>query len=136
VACHARARTAEETDWRRIASLYDALSAVTPSPVVDLNRAVAVAMAFGAAEGLKIIDKLQSEPSLKSYHLLPAARGDLLEKLGRFHEAGREFENAASMTRNTRERDLLLERARAQGVKNRQRGGDSDTDNHIQMEER
>jgi RNA polymerase sigma factor (sigma-70 family) len=136
VACHARARTAEETDWRRIASLYDALSAVTPSPVVELNRAVAVAMAFGAAEGLKIIDKLQSEPSLKSYHLLPAARGDLLEKLGRFDEAGREFENAASMTRNTRERDLLLERARAQGVKNRQRGGDSDTDNHIQMEER
>jgi len=112
VACHARARTAEETDWERIASLYDALAAVAPSPVVELNRAVAVAMAHSAAEGLKIIDALTSEPSLKGYHLLPAARADLLEKLGRFDEARTEFERAASMTRNVRERDLLLERSR------------------------
>lgn len=112
-ACHARARTAEETDWERIASLYGALAAVAPSPVVELNRAVAVAMAHGAAEGLKIIDVLKSEPSLKGYHLLPAARADLLEKLGRFEEARTEFERAASMTRNVRERELLLERSRA-----------------------
>jgi RNA polymerase sigma factor (sigma-70 family) len=112
VACHARARTADETDWRRIASLYDALAAITPSPVVELNRAVAVAMAFGPAEGLEIIDELATEPSLKKYHLLPAARGDLLEKLGRFDEASKEFKRAASLTRNERERDLLLGRAR------------------------
>jgi len=113
VACHARARTADETDWGRIASLYDALAAITPSPVVELNRAVAVAMAFGPAEGLEIIDRLASEPSLKKYHLLPAARGDLLEKLGRFDEASKEFKRAASLTRNERERDLLVGRARA-----------------------
>jgi RNA polymerase sigma factor (sigma-70 family) len=113
VACHARARTPEETDWRRIASLYDALAAVTPSPVVELNRAIAVAMAFGPAEGLKILDTLTLEPSLKAYHLLPAARADLFEKLGRFDEARAEFERAASMTRNARERELLLERSRA-----------------------
>jgi RNA polymerase sigma factor (sigma-70 family) len=113
VACHARARTAAETDWRRIASLYDALAAVTPSPVVELNRAIAVAMAFGPAEGLKILDTLTREPSLKEYHLLPAARGDLFEKLGRYNEARTEFERAASMTRNARERELLLERSRA-----------------------
>jgi RNA polymerase sigma factor (sigma-70 family) len=113
VACHARARTPDETDWRRIASLYDALAAITPSPVVELNRAVAVAMAFGPAEGLEIIDRLASEQSLKKYHLLPAARGDLLEKLGRFDEASKEFKRAASLTRNERERDLLVGRARA-----------------------
>jgi RNA polymerase sigma factor (sigma-70 family) len=113
VACHARARTAEETDWRRIASLYDALAAVMPSPIVELNRAVAIAMAFGPAEGLQIIDGLISDPSLKGYHLLPAARADLLEKLGRVDEARIEFERAASLTRNARERDLLLARARA-----------------------
>jgi RNA polymerase sigma factor (sigma-70 family) len=118
VACHARARTAAETDWRRIASLYDALAAVTPSPVVELNRAVAVAMAFGPAEGLKIINALTLEPSLKRYHLLPAARADLLEKLGRFDEARTEFERAASLTRNARERELLLERAQAQNAGN------------------
>src|SRR2546423_8197542 len=112
VACHARARTAEETDWRRIASLYDALAAVMPSPIVELNRAVAIAMAFGPAEGLEIIEGLSSEPSLKGYHLLPAARADLLEKLGRVDEARSEFERAASLTRNARERDLLLRRAR------------------------
>jgi RNA polymerase sigma factor (sigma-70 family) len=113
VACHARARTGAETDWRRIASLYDALAAVAPSPVVELNRAIAVAMAFGPAEGLKILDTLTRDPSLKGYHLLPAARGDLFEKLGRFDEARTEFERAASMTRNARERELLLERSRA-----------------------
>ena len=113
VACHARARTADETDWGRIASLYDALAAVMPSPIVELNRAVAIAMAFGPAEGLEIIDGLISEPSLKGYHLLPAARADLLEKLGRVDEARIEFERAASLTRNARERDLLLARARA-----------------------
>jgi len=113
VACHARARTAAETDWRRIASLYDALAAATPSPIVELNRAVAVAMAFGPAEGLKIVDILTLEPSLKGYHLLPAARADLLEKLGRYEEARKEFERAASMTRNARERELLLDRSRA-----------------------
>jgi len=118
VACHARARTAAETDWPRIASLYDALAAVTPSPVVELNRAVAVAMAFGPAEGLKIIDALKSERSLKGYHLLPAARADLLEKLGRFDEARAEFERAASLTRNARERELLLDRAQAQKAGN------------------
>ncbi|HEY3115081.1 MAG TPA: RNA polymerase sigma factor [Gemmatimonadaceae bacterium] len=113
VACHARARTAEETDWRRIASLYDALTEVTPSPIVELNRAVAIAMAYGPAEGLDLVDALRSEPTLRSYHLLPAARADLLEKLGRFEEARAEFERAASLTRNVRERDFLLGRARA-----------------------
>ncbi|MGI9181208.1 MAG: RNA polymerase sigma factor [Longimicrobiaceae bacterium] len=112
-ACHARARTPEETDWVRIAALYDALSQLAPSPVVELNRAVAVAMAFGPAAGLDLVDALTSEPSLKSYHLLPSVRGDLLAKLGRFGEARMEFERAASLTRNARERELLLERAAA-----------------------
>ena len=111
-ACHARARTAEETDWARIASLYDGLSEITPSPVVELNRAVAVAMASGPAAGLEIVDTLRSEPSLENYHLLPSVRGDLLEKLGRQDEARAEFERAAALARNTRERTLLLERAR------------------------
>jgi RNA polymerase sigma factor (sigma-70 family) len=110
-ACHGRARTAEETDWGRIASLYDALSEVTPSPVVELNRAVAIGMAFGPAAGLDLVDALISEPSLKSYHLLPSVRGDLLAKLGRHDEARAEFKRAASLTRNSRERDLLLQRA-------------------------
>jgi RNA polymerase sigma factor (sigma-70 family) len=112
-ACHARARTAEETDWRRIASLYDALAEVTPSPIVELNRAVAYAMALGPAVGLNLVDALASEPSLKSYHLLPSVRADFLFKLGRFAEAEAEFERAASLTRNGRERQLLLDRARA-----------------------
>src|SRR3989449_2191182 len=112
-ACHARARTAEETDWTRIAALYDALAQIAPSPVVELNRAVAVAMAFGAAEGLALVDALASEPALKHYHLMPAVRGDLLVKLGRLDEARAEFERAASLTRNARERKLLLDRASA-----------------------
>jgi RNA polymerase sigma factor (sigma-70 family) len=112
-ACHARAHTAEETDWKRIASLYEALARLTPSPIVELNRAVALAMASGPAAGLELIDTLASEPSLKTYHLLPSVRGDFLFKLGRFAEAQAEFERAASLTRNTRERELLLDRARA-----------------------
>lgn len=110
-ACHARARTAEETDWPRIAALYAALIQQTPSPVIELNRAVALAMAFGPATGLEIVDQLTKEPSLRTYHLLPSVRGDLLFKLGRLTEAKSEFERAASMTRNERERVLLLERA-------------------------
>ncbi|MDC0740506.1 RNA polymerase sigma factor [Polyangium mundeleinium] len=110
-ACHARARTAEETDWKRIAALYTALVELTNSPVVELNRAVAFSMAFGPAAGLVLVDALVSEPSLASYHLLPSVRGDLLAKLGRDAEARVEFERAASLTRNTRERALLLERA-------------------------
>src|SRR5208337_4990442 len=105
----------EETDWGRIAGLYDELAQVSPSPVVELNRAVAVAMAFGPAAGLEIVDMLSAEPSLDTYHLLPSVRGDLLAKLGRFEEARAEFEHAASLTRNARERNLLLERARACG---------------------
>jgi len=112
-ACHARARAPEETDWVRIANLYQALAQVTPSPIVELNRAVAVSMAYGPAEGLKLVDTLTSEPSLAHYHLLPSVRGDFLRKLGRFDEARAELERAASLTRNARERDLLLERARA-----------------------
>jgi RNA polymerase sigma factor (sigma-70 family) len=112
-ACHARARTAAETDWAGIAALYDALAQLAPSPVVDLNRAVAVAMAFGPAAGLELVDALTSEPSLEGYHLLPSVRGDLLAKLGRFEEARPEFERAASLTRNSRERQLLLARAAA-----------------------
>jgi predicted RNA polymerase sigma factor len=112
-ACHARARTPEETDWERIAALYDALAQLMPSPVVELNRAVALAMAFGPEAGLEIVDELRSEPALEGYHLLPTARGDLLEKLGRRDEARAEFERAASLTRNERERTLLLERAAA-----------------------
>ena len=110
-ACHARARTNEETDWARIVALYDALRQLVPSPVVELNRAVAVAMAFGPAAGLELVDKLTSEPALKAYHLLPSVRGDFLKKLGRMGEARSEFERAASMTRNERERALLLDRA-------------------------
>jgi predicted RNA polymerase sigma factor len=110
-ACHARARRADETDWARIAGLYEALSEVSPSPVVELNRAVALAMAFGPAVGLALVDALIEEPSLKGYHLLPGVRGDLLAKLGRYEEARAELERAASLTRNARERDLLLARA-------------------------
>jgi RNA polymerase sigma factor (sigma-70 family) len=110
-ACHARALTAAQTDWARIASLYGELAELTPSPVVELNRAVAVAMAFGPAAGLEIVDALTSERSLEGYHLLPSVRGDLLFKLGRLDEAREEFERAASLTRNARERHLLLERA-------------------------
>ncbi|MFY9549617.1 MAG: hypothetical protein WAU32_00580, partial [Thermoanaerobaculia bacterium] len=102
-----------ETDWGRIAALYEALGRLAPSPVVDLNRAVAVGMAFGPGAGLELVDRLTSVPSLEGYHLLPAVRGDLLEKLGRFKAARAEFERAASLTRNARERDLLLERAAA-----------------------
>jgi RNA polymerase sigma factor (sigma-70 family) len=110
-ACHARARTPEETDWARIAALYEVLAQVMPSPVVELNRAVALSMAFGPAVGLELVDELTSEPSLKGYHFLPSVRGDLLGKLGRFEEARAEFERAAALTRNARERELLLERA-------------------------
>jgi RNA polymerase sigma-70 factor, ECF subfamily len=112
-ACHARARTPAETDWVRIAALYDALAELAPSPVVELNRAVALSMAFGPAAGLEVVDTLTSEPSLRAYHLLPSVRGDLLVKLGRLEEARAEFERAASLTRNERERRLLLERAEA-----------------------
>ena len=112
-ACHARARTPDETDWARIAALYDALAELTPSPVVELNRAVAVAMALGPAAGLELVDALSSEPQLKGYHLLPSVRGDLLAKVGRLGEARAEFERAASLTGNARERTLLLERAAA-----------------------
>jgi RNA polymerase sigma factor (sigma-70 family) len=112
-ACHARARTADETDWARIAALYNALAQLTPSPVIDLNRAVAFGMAFGPAAGLALVDTLIADPVLESYHLLPSVRGDLLAKLDRFDEARVEFERAASLTRNSRERALLLERARA-----------------------
>ena len=110
-ACHARARTPEETDWERIVALYDALAQVMPSPVVELNRTVAVSMAFGPDAGLEVVDALRSEPSLQRYHLLPSVRGDLLAKVGRLDEAGAEFERAASLTQNTRERDLLRQRA-------------------------
>jgi predicted RNA polymerase sigma factor len=113
-ACHARARTAAETDWPRIAFLYDALARLTRSPVVELNRAVAVAHAEGPAAGLELVEALTSEPSLRDYHLLPAVRGDLLARLGRLREARAEFERAAGLTRNARERALLL--ARAAGV--------------------
>jgi RNA polymerase sigma factor (sigma-70 family) len=111
-ACHARAHTADETDWAQIAGIYAQLGAVAPSPIVQLNRAVAVSMASGPTAGLVIVDQLTAEPSLKNYHLLPSVRGDLLAKLGRFTEAGDEFTRAASMTANARERELLLERAR------------------------
>jgi len=115
-ACHARARTATETDWPRIVALYDALVEVTGSPVVELNRAVAVSMAFGPAAGLELVDRLVDEPMLRSYHLLPSVRGDLLFKLGRTAEARAEFERAASLAHNTRERALLLARARSCGA--------------------
>src|SRR6059036_3088214 len=112
-ACHARARTAAETDWTRIVALYDALAQLVPSPVVELNRAVALGMAFGPAAGLEVVDTLTSDPALASYHLLPSVRGDLLGKLGRFGEARAEFERAAALTQNVRERELLLGRAAA-----------------------
>jgi RNA polymerase sigma factor (sigma-70 family) len=112
-ACHARARTPTETDWPRIVALYDELAQLTPSPIVELNRAVALAMAFGPAAGLELLDTLASEPSLRAYHLLPSVRGDFLFKLGRLAEAQAEFERAASLTRNARERELLLDRAQA-----------------------
>jgi len=112
-ACHANARTVEETDWTRIAALYDALAQLAPSPVIEVNRAVAVGRAFGPAAGLEVLDALRSEPSLQGYHLLPAVRGDLLAKVGRMEEAGVEFRRAAAMTRNSRERSLLLGRAAA-----------------------
>ena len=112
-ACHARALTAEQTDWPRIAALYDALAQVAPSPVVELNRAVAVGMAFGPDAALEIVDRLAAEPQLASYHLLPTVRGDLLAKLGRWSEARADFERAATLTRNARERALLMARAAA-----------------------
>lgn len=111
-ACHARARTPEDTNWLHIVTLYNELAKLVPSPIVELNRAVAVAMAFGPEAGLEIVDPLIADPSLKTYHLLPSVRGDLLEKLGRLGEAQAEFERAAELTRNVRERNLLLERAR------------------------
>ncbi len=112
-ACHARARTPEETDWERIVALYDALAQLAPSPVVELNRGVAVGMAYGPAAGLELIDELTSDPALQGYHLLPSVRGDLLRKLGRLDEARAEFERAAALTANERERALALERAAA-----------------------
>ncbi len=115
-ACHGRAHIPEETDWGRIAELYDALARLTPSPIVELNRAVAVGMASGPETGLELVDALMGEPALKSYHLLPSVRGDLLYKLGRLTEARAEFERAASLTRNAREQSLLLERAAACSV--------------------
>jgi len=114
-ACHARARSGEETDWPRIVRLYEELEGLNPSPIVALNRAVAVAMAFGPAAGLELVDELVSEPSLKAYHLLPSVRGDFLFKLGRLEEGRVEFERAAELTRNARERKLLLDRALACG---------------------
>ena len=112
-ACHARARRADDTDWARISALYEQLAVLTGSPVVELNRAVALSMAHGAEAGLELVDQLTNEPSLARYHLLPSVRGDLLVKLGRQAEAKPEFERAASLTKNTRERDLLLARAKA-----------------------
>jgi predicted RNA polymerase sigma factor len=112
-ACHARARTASETNWPRIAALYEALAQLAPSPIVELNRAVALSMAFGPAVGLELVDTLRSEPQLQGYHLLPSVRGDLLAKLGRKSEARAEFKRAAELTRNARERKLLLIRALA-----------------------
>ena len=112
-ACHARARTAAETDWEQIAALYDALAQVTPSPIVELNRAVALGMAYGPAVGLELADLLNADPSLANYHLLPSVRGDLLSKLGRHAEAAAEFQRAASLTQNEKERELLLQRARS-----------------------
>jgi len=112
-ACHARARSAPETDWVRIVALYDALAQIAPSPVVELNRAVAVAMAYGPAQGLELVEALRMDPSLAGYHLLPSVHGELLTRLGRHAEARVEFERAAGLTRNARERELLLDRAGA-----------------------
>ena len=117
-ACHARARVAEDTDWERIVALYDGLAQLMPSPVVELNRAVAIGMAFGPEAALELVDGLTAEPALRGYHLLPAVRGDLLAKLGRDQEARTEFERAASLTQNTRERALLLERMAAHSARN------------------
>jgi predicted RNA polymerase sigma factor len=114
-ACHARARSPQDTDWQRIAALYQVLAHVSPSPIVELNRAVAVGMAMGPAKGLEIVDALTSEPALEDYPQLPAVRGDLLAKLGRLDEARREFERAATLARNQRERALFLDRAAAYG---------------------
>jgi RNA polymerase sigma-70 factor (ECF subfamily) len=116
-ACHARARTAEETDWARIAALYGALAELTPSPIVALNRAVAVGMAFGPGVALELVDALAADPALQSYHYLPSVRGDLLTKLARFEEARAEFERAAAITKNAREREMLLERAAQCGAR-------------------
>lgn len=112
-ACHARARRPEDTDWKRIAAVYEMLALVTPSPIVELNRAVAVGMAYGPEAGLKLVDELRGDPALEHYHLLPSVRGDLLQKLGRFGEAQQEFERAAALTQNERERALLRTRAAA-----------------------
>jgi len=112
-ACHARARTGDETDWKRIVALYDALVEITQSPVVELNRAVAVSMAFGPAAGLELVDAIADEPALRTYHLLPSVRGDLLAKLGRSEDARKDFERAAALAQNARERELLLARAKA-----------------------
>jgi predicted RNA polymerase sigma factor len=117
-ACHARARKAEDTDWARIADLYDQLAAFAPSPIVELNRGVAYGMAFGPAAGLEIVDQLVDEPTLEAYHLLPSVRGDLLFKLGRRDEARVEFERAAGMTLNEREKALLMERAAESAARN------------------
>ena len=114
-ACHARARTPPETDWARIAQLYAALAAITPSPVVELNRAVAIGMAHGPAAGLEVVDQLVEQPALQHYHLLPSVRGDLLAKLGRTEEARAEFQRAADLTGNARERTMLRARAAAVG---------------------
>ncbi|MFJ8664621.1 RNA polymerase sigma factor [Streptomyces sp. NPDC093600] len=127
-ACHAKALTYEETDWRTIAALYDRLAAVAPSPVVELNRAVAVSRARGPAAGLALVDALAGEPALADYHLLPSVRGDLLERLGRTEEARAEFERAASLTRNARERELLRGRARRAGGVRPGSEGDSSAD--------
>jgi len=112
-ACHARARTPEETDWTRIVALYDGLAQLLPSPVVELNRAVALGMAFGPAAGLEVVDSLTTDPALAGYHLLPSVRGDLLAKLGRFEEARAELARAADLTQNVRERELLLKKLEA-----------------------
>jgi len=112
-ACHARARTAGATDWERIAALYDGLAQLNPSPVVELNRAVAIGMAFGPAAALELVDALGKEPALREYHLLPTVRGDLLERLGRTAEAAAEFERAAALASNGRERTVLLDRMAA-----------------------
>jgi predicted RNA polymerase sigma factor len=123
-ACHARARTAEETDWTRIAALYDVLAERVPSPIVELNRAVAVGMAYGPQAGLDLVDQLAAEPALRGYHLLPSVRGDLLTRLGRLDEARQELERAAELTGNARERDLLLARAAACGRRDVDRDAD------------
>jgi predicted RNA polymerase sigma factor len=117
-ACHARARAPEDTDWERIVALYDGLAQLMPSPVVELNRAVAIGMAWGPAAALELVDAISEEPALREYHLLPTVRGDLLERLGRKAEAGRAFERAAGMTGNARERAVLLARMAACAPRN------------------